>query len=232
MRYQAIIFDLDGTLIDTRRDLTEAINHARKVLGLAPLAIEKVVKCVGDGMTLLLRRVMDGDHQLAEAARPHFMDHYGANLVTHTTLYPGVQEGLRRLADLGVRMAVLTNKPERFSRAILEHFKLAPLFVGIVGGDTHPTRKPDPQGALALLKRMRPQPAQTLMAGDNHTDLITAQRAGMDSVYCAYGFGHHAEAGYTHEAACFMDIVDIVADGSQPQQPPTLNSPHSSAAPR
>jgi len=217
LRYQTVIFDLDGTLADTRRDLAEAVNHARRALGLAPHSIDKIVSCVGDGMTLLLRRVMDGDHDLAEAARPHFMDHYSANLVTHTTLYPGVEQGLRRLAGLGARMAVLTNKPEGFSRAILERFGVARLFAGVVGGDTFPTRKPDPQGALALMRQLGASPGQTLMAGDNHTDLITAQRAGMDAVYCSYGFGHHAEAGYTHEAACFQDIVEIVAGSGQPR---------------
>lgn len=207
---RAAVFDLDGTLIDSRADLARAVNFAREQLGYGPLPREEIVTYVGDGMTKLLERAFHGRADLVEPSRPHFTEFYSEHLLDDTALYAGVAEGLTALAERGTPMAVLTNKPEGFARRILEGYGLAACFVGIAGGDTFPTRKPNPDGALALLARMGAKPDETLMVGDNHTDLRTAQRAGMPSVFCEYGFGSRDGAEPDYVVAAFEQVARLL----------------------
>jgi len=208
-RYRALIFDLDGTLCDSRLDITNAVNHARTSLGLEPISVDEVTGHVGDGMTRLLQRSFAGRPDLVEAARPLFMDHYSRHLADNTTVYDGVAEGLRALEAAGQAMAVLTNKPQEFSRRLLDRFGLLARFRLVVGGDTFPTRKPDPQGALAIAEALDAEPAATLIVGDNHTDLVTARHAGMHCVYCTYGFGRRQGEHCDYSAPSFCDVVGI-----------------------
>ena len=208
---RAAVFDLDGTLVDSREDLARAVNHARERLGCAALPREEIVTYVGDGLTKLLERAFHGRADLVEPARPHFTSFYGEHLLDNTPLYPGVDEGIRTLAESGTPMAVLTNKPEGFSRRIIESYGLASCFVDVVGGDTHPTRKPDPAGVRLLLTRMRVAPEEALMVGDHHSDLRTAARAGMRSVFCEYGFGNPDGLIPDHRVASFGEVVRLLA---------------------
>ena len=211
--YKAVVFDLDGTLCDTRVDLANAVNHARGRLGFGPLSTQEITRYVGDGMTKLLERAFHGRCELVAPARPHFNAFYAEHLTDNSPLYDGVAESLRALADAATPMAVLTNKPEGFSRALLQHHGLAELLLRVVGGDTLATRKPEPEGALAIMQALGASPSETLMVGDNYTDLLTARLAGMPSVFCTYGFGRRRDQDYDFSAGSFADVVRIFRYG-------------------
>src|SRR5947208_16891206 len=145
--YDHVAFDLDGTLIDSRADLTAAVNHVLRGLGLAELPPATLYRYVGDGARVLVERALGPEHQdRLEAAVEAFMAYYAAHLLDATRPYPGVEEALAALAARGVACSVLTNKPEAMSRAILDGLGLAARFVAIVGGDSLPVRTPDPTG--------------------------------------------------------------------------------------
>jgi len=212
MRWDAAIFDLDGTLCDSRLDLTNAVNHARRQLGFGPLSAEEVSRYVGDGMTKLLERAFHGQRECVEPARPHFRQHYEAHLVDHTTLYEGVRDGFERLAETSLKMAVLTNKPEHFARLMLEHYGLADHFELVAGPDTFNTRKPDPRGALAIARTLESSAERTVIVGDNHTDLSTAGAAGMQVIFCTYGFGRQDGRPCDFTADSFGEVVRLLLE--------------------
>ena len=134
MNTQIIIFDLDGTLIDSRRDLAAGVNHMRAHYDLSPLSLEMASSYIGDGVRKLVERSLQGaDVDLDEAVRIN-KEYYFSHLTVYTTLYAGVADGLRRLASAGHKLALLTNKPGDPSRAILHHFELDHFFTSIIGG--------------------------------------------------------------------------------------------------
>jgi phosphoglycolate phosphatase len=208
-RFRAIILDLDGTLCDTRVDLANAVNHARARFGLGPMTVAEVAACVGDGARRLMERAFADRPECVTPALASFADHYRRHLADHSPPYPGVAEGLAGLADEGAPMAVLTNKPQAMAKALLDHHGLARFLRFIHGGDSFPAHKPDPVGALAIMAALGVKPAETLMAGDNHTDLMTARAAGTASVFCEYGFGRQGDAPCDFRAAAFSDVVRI-----------------------
>lgn len=207
MTPQLLIFDLDGTLVDSREDLTEAINHMRAHYGLAPLAVETVTGYVGDGVRKLIERSLQGAGVDVGEAMAINKEYYLAHLTVHTTLYPGVAEGLRRLVQAGHKLALLTNKPGDPSRTIMKHFGLDGLFSAIVGGGDVPNLKPAPDGIFQCLEAAGMPAAKAWMVGDHCTDLAVAENAGIKSAFVRYGFG--AERGYkpTVYFASFPDLV-------------------------
>ena len=209
---QALIFDLDGTLCDTRVDLANAVNHARTRLGLAPLTVAEVTGYVGDGLAKLIARSFADRSELVEAALPLYREHYAAHLLDNSPLYDGVAEGLAALSALGAPMAVLTNKPEGYAREMLDHYGLSRYMKHIYGGDSFSTHKPDPEGVLAITRSYGIAPAETLLVGDNHTDLAAARAAGMPSVFCTYGFGRRNDEPCDATADSFADVVRLFTD--------------------
>lgn len=188
-----ILFDLDGTLIDSRADLTAAVNHVLRGFDLPQLSPEVVAGYVGDGARLLVQRALGAAHgaRLDEGLR-QFMAYYGAHLLEHTQPYPGVPEMLATLSARGMKQAVLSNKPEAMSRAILEGLGLASHFVAVVGGDSLATRKPDPAG-VAYLTTLTGSPAErVLLIGDSPIDLRTADAAGVAFCGVTWGFAPDA----------------------------------------
>lgn len=177
----AIVFDLDGTLADTFADLRTAVNHVRGLHGLAPLPLSDVMDNVGHGASALLAGTLGplapGDRAADLAA---FRGFYSAHLLDETKPFPGAIEAVVGLA--GRRRAVLSNKPEAMTRAIVEAFGLAPHLVGAWGGDSFPTMKPDPAPLLAVLDRLGVAPGRAMMVGDSDVDIETAARAGVRSV--------------------------------------------------
>ncbi|MEA2068191.1 MAG: HAD-IA family hydrolase [Verrucomicrobiota bacterium] len=207
MEPQLLIFDLDGTLIDSRADLTAGINHMRGHYGLGPLSFETVSGYVGNGVRKLVVRSLQGaDVDVDEALRVN-KEYYFSHLTVHTTLYAGVEQGLCRLADAGHRLALLTNKPGDPSREILKHFKLADLFCAILGGGDTENLKPEPDGAFQCMKLSGMEIPATWMVGDHYTDLAVAKNAGIRSAFVQYGFGE--ERGYepTVYFASFPELV-------------------------
>jgi len=191
--YEHVAFDLDGTLVDSRADLSAAVNHVLRRLGLAELPPTTLYRYVGDGARVLVERALGPAHQdRAEAAVEAFMAYYAAHLLDTTRPYPGVEDMLAALAARGVACSVLSNKPEAMSRAILDGLGLAARFVAIVGGDTLPVRKPDPAGLERLRAVTRTARERTLLVGDTAIDVGTARAAGV--AFCGVAWGLAPEA--------------------------------------
>jgi len=185
----AIAFDLDGTLIDSRQDLATAVNRTRAEMGLAPMPVASVVRMVGEGARTLVRRALGEEvgAEAFEAAFQAFLGHYWEVCLDATRPYSGLAEVLPRLAAR-LPLAVLTNKPEALSRRILEGLDLGGCFSAVVGGDTLPTRKPDPQGLLHLAEQLGAAPAEVLLVGDSGIDEATARAAGGPFALAEWGF--------------------------------------------
>jgi phosphoglycolate phosphatase len=189
MHPQLLIFDLDGTLVDSRADLAASINHMRSCFDLAPLPLETISSYIGSGVRDLVTRSLQGaDVSLEEALELH-KNYYDAHLVELTTTYPGVLEGVPALVGAGHQLALLTNKPGEPSRQILKHFGLDEYFTAIVGGGDVNRLKPAPDGVLACLAVSGLNASQAWMIGDHHTDMAVASHAGIRSAFAEYGFG-------------------------------------------
>ena len=207
MKPPLLIFDLDGTLVDSRADLAEGINHMRAHYGLEPLSLETVSGYVGDGVRKLVERSLQGAAVDVDEALAINKAYYFSHSTVHTSLYDGVADGLRMLAETGHRLAVLTNKPGDPSREILRHFGLAELFCRIIGGGDVPHLKPDPAGIFQCLEAVGADRSNAWMAGDHCTDLAVAQNAGIRSAFVRYGFGEERGLKPTAYFASFPELV-------------------------
>lgn len=187
---QLFLFDLDGTLIDSRADLAAATNAMRAGHGLAALPLEKVASYVGDGVRVLAQRALEGAPVDPDLAAREISAAYAAHLTDRTTAYPGVDAGLRALRAAGHDLALVTNKPAPHARRLMDHFGWTPLFAAILGGGDTPELKPSPLPLQTAMHRTGHAPETTWMVGDHHTDLAAARRAGVKSIYLASGFGN------------------------------------------
>ena len=205
-RLKLLVFDLDGTLIDSAQDLCNSVNATLEKFGRPHLSDEVIATYIGNGALMLIRRsfaaddgLEPGEELLAEAYR-YFLDYYREHKLDYTYAYEGVLEALDALhkvhdqldvpqgADLPRRaMAVLTNKPVRPARAICEALGLAPYFLNIYGGNSFSTKKPDPEGLLTLMKEANAKPEETAMIGDSEVDVMTARNAGAWCIGCTFG---------------------------------------------
>jgi phosphoglycolate phosphatase len=185
-----LIFDLDGTLIDSRLDLAQAVNAARAHMGAPLLENDLVCSYVGNGAPVLMRRAMGEQASEAEVqeALEFFLQYYRGHALDHTTLYPGVRESLDRLRAAGKRMAVLTNKPVELSRAIVSGLGVGPHFFQVYGGDSFAFKKPHPIGVETLIAEAGVARQRTMMVGDSSVDIQTGRNAGVKSCGLTYGF--------------------------------------------
>jgi len=207
-----IVFDLDGTLIDSRRDLADATNALLLELGGRALPVETVAGLVGEGAAVLVRRALDaaGLAVGTDRALTRFLELYDERLLVHTVPYDGIEDVLRRLST-SVPLAVLTNKPSRATSAILEGLGLAPLFRSIVGGDTPLGRKPDPAGLLSIVRDVGASVETTMLVGDSPIDLSTARNAGCQICLARYGFGFTFADGDFRGNELFIDDPNDLA---------------------
>ena len=185
-----VIFDLDGTLVDSRRDLADSTNEMLASYGAPPLPIDDVAAMVGEGAKVLVERALAAaglDPGTSEAL-DRFRAIYDRRLVEHTRPYPGIVDVVRAAAARAA-LAVLSNKPEAPSRRLLDAFDLTASFGWVIGGDGAFARKPDPAGARYLMTSAGARPETTLLVGDSAVDLETARRAGVRWCLAAYGFG-------------------------------------------
>ena len=185
-----LIFDLDGTLVDSKLDLAHSVNATREHFGLPALDVKTIGQYVGNGAPVLIRRAMGNGASDADVrkALEYFLSHYDDHKLDYTRAYPGIPEALAELEAAGVRMAVLTNKPVRVSTAIVEGLGLAGYFAKIYGGNSFEQKKPDPVGVNTLLADLGAARERTLMVGDSSVDVRTARNAGVKCCGVSYGF--------------------------------------------
>jgi phosphoglycolate phosphatase len=196
---RAVAFDLDGTLVDSRHDLATAINLARGDLGLPPLEVDAILGMVGEGARNLVCKALGGEPEpaLLERAVERFFHHYETECTRATRPYAGIDELLAALAPRWP-LALLTNKPERFTRRIVDALGWAGRFDPLIGGDTLGVRKPDPAGVARIAERHGLAPAAVVLVGDSRIDAATAAAAGCPFVFVEWGFAGMAER---HELA-------------------------------
>lgn len=191
-----LIFDLDGTLIDSRLDLVHSVNAMLRHLRRPELPDDVIASYIGDGAPVLVRRALgDPKHEgdIKEALE-FFLAYYRVHKLDHTHLYPGIKEALNAVRNSeGVRrhMAVLSNKPVVPSRAIVEALGLAEFFIHVYGGNSFPTKKPDPHGVQTILRETNTRPEEAVMIGDSSIDVITGRNAGLWTCGVTYGFAPH-----------------------------------------
>jgi phosphoglycolate phosphatase len=187
--FAALVFDLDGTLIDSRRDLQTAVNRMRAELDLPPLGLDQVAEMVGEGARVLVRRALPAEvpKKRVEAALKSYLAHYAEVCLETTQPYPGIAAMLAELAP-SHKLAVLSNKAEASSRRILSHLGLARFLAEIVGGDTLPTRKPNPGGLFLLADRLGHAVDRLVLVGDSRIDAETAAAAGCPFALVLWGF--------------------------------------------
>jgi phosphoglycolate phosphatase len=211
-----VVFDLDGTLIDSSVDLANAVNVLLSDLGVAPLPDPQIVSMVGEGAAVLVRRALaaSGLDPQTPGALDRFLDHYNAHLLDYTRPYQGMTETLQ---DLSARMplAVLTNKPAGASERILEGLGLRRYFREVIGGDTSFGRKPSPAGLMSLAQVEQLDPACLLLVGDSAIDLATARNCGTRVCLARYGFGFRFEPADFRGDEWFIDqprdLIRLVA---------------------
>jgi phosphoglycolate phosphatase len=188
LRFDHVAFDLDGTLIDSRADLAAATNHVLRSFGRPEIAPESVHALVGEGARRLVERAMpDADPTRVDEGVRRFLAHYDAHLLDATVLYPGFGDVLAELAAAGIVLTVLSNKPEGLSRRVLDGLGIGPRFGALIGGDSLPTRKPDPAGMEHLCRMTGSSAPRTLLVGDSPVDVATAANAG--TAFCGAGWG-------------------------------------------
>jgi phosphoglycolate phosphatase len=189
MNPQLVIFDLDGTLIDSKRDLVSSVNATRAFAGLPPLDDHIVASYVGNGAPVLIRRAFP-DHSDEDHARllRYFLDYYRDHMLDATTLYPGIRETLDHLHAADIALAVLTNKPVRFSVGLLEGLGIDTLFFRVYGGNSFEEKKPNPIGIRMLMEESRAARGATMMVGDSAVDVMTARNARVAACGVNWGF--------------------------------------------
>lgn len=227
-----LVFDLDGTLIDSAQDLCNSVNATLAAFGRKPLPDEQIAAYIGNGALTLVRRAFAAeggppvDDPTIARAHDHFLAYYREHKLDYTYAYDGVLEALEALrsvhdqTDAPARaMAVLTNKPVRPAQAICEALGLAPYFLNIYGGNSFNTKKPDPEGLFALMQEADARPEETVMIGDSQVDVQTARNAGAWSIGCTFGL-----APGSLEAIPPDVLVDSPADWTAALRPAKINA--------
>lgn len=207
-----LIFDLDGTLIDSRLDLSNAVNATRDAMGMHPLPHDTIYSYVGNGVPVLMKRALGegaSEQDLAKA-QEYFLSYYREHMLDFTTLYPGTREALDKLSSAGMTLAVLTNKPVRFSQAIVEGLGIAPYFVHVYGGNSFEQKKPHPMGIEKLMAECGASRKGTVMVGDSAVDVQTARNASVRAWGVSYGF--QPETFAVHPPDWLADSMSEVAE--------------------
>ena len=212
---QLVMFDLDGTLIDSVPDLATATDHMLVQMGRAPAGMDKVRNWVGNGAPVLVRRALANnvEHQgvspeLEAAGLAIFMQVYGSG-ESQTTLYPGALATLQSLHVLGIKIALVTNKPEKFIPQLLADTGMAQFFTWIVGGDTLPQKKPDPAGLLWVMQQAGVTPEQCLFVGDSRNDVQAAHAAGVACGAVTYGYNYGEPISTSKPALILDDLREL-----------------------
>ena len=211
-----IIFDLDGTLADTREDLARALNLTRISFNLPELSLDEIIGYVGSGRSYLIEKsFQDASSKDLIQASTRFTKYYKQNLTVKTYLYKGVMDTIIKLHDSGLFLAVLSNKPGDMSREITSHFGLSKYLLATMGGGDAAGLKPAPDGAMEIIRLAEEkgfcrEKDNVWMVGDHHTDMKLAEIAGFKSIYCSYGFGSRSGTSCDFEISDISELPDIV----------------------
>ena len=215
---RALIFDLDGTLIDSKLDLALAVNAALSEMGRGPLTHDTIFSYVGQGAPSLIARALGDGATEEDCLRglEFFIKYYSVHKLDNTALYPGVRETLDALA--GMPMAVLTNKPVGASRGILQGLGLADYFRFVYGGNSFDRKKPDPMGVATILREFGAAPAHAMFVGDSEVDVQTARNAGTFVCGVTYGFGSHRFTEYPPDLLVdnLTELLPHISGGPDP----------------
>ena len=212
LRYRAVLFDLDGTLVDSYNALAEAVNHARRMHGLHELSASRIKEFVGDGMERLLQRAFERT-DVPRSVQDAFESRYDEVCCGESKVLADVEATLEGLAEIGVKMAVCTNKPTFFSKKILDFLELSRHFAAIVGPDLAGARKPDAKHLLVTLDSVHCDPVEALFVGDMPIDVRAARNSGMDVAVVATGSSTREQLTASepdHFLERFADLLKIV----------------------
>lgn len=205
-----VIFDLDGTLIDSREDLTTGVNLMRAHFGLEQLPMPTVTSYLGNGARDLTIRALQGHDVDIEHALSLTKKFYSENMLVKTHLYPGVAGGLEKLHSSGWKLAVISNKPSPAANEILEKLKVKKYFSYVLGGDSSFPLKPDPASLIYVLNETSSLPEKSWIHGDNYTDLEAGRRAGIKRCFALYGFGRQGNESYDAAVNSFDGILKLL----------------------
>jgi len=210
---RTMVLDLDGTLVDSVPDLASALNRAMAARGLAPFDHPGTAAMVGDGARVLFTRACAArDAAFEEAGFDAFLADYTAHAAVESRAFPGAADTMRLMQGQGWRFAVCTNKPAAATHALLDALGLSPWFAAIGGGDSFPTRKPDPAHLLATLAAAGGSPAAAVMVGDHHNDVRAAAGAGVPCIFAGWGYGPASMADGAAAVAAGFAEVPALAD--------------------
>lgn len=208
---RCIIYDLDGTLLDSIKDIATALNLMRTSFKLKPLNIEEAKRCIGHGIDTLVKEALGRENVDKTEALSRMRQFYTEHLMDETTLYEGVEEGLQKLTDNGYIQAVVSNKPTEASVYILEKLGISKYFEFIIGEEKRFPLKPDPTAIKYVLEKTNSNPKESWMVGDNHTDMNAGSAAGIKLCFAKYGFGTQSEqVSPDIEVDTFKQFVDFV----------------------
>ncbi len=214
MKKELLIFDLDGTLVDSRDDIARAVNSAFAEMGYPAVDRDTIRNNIGWGVRALLERLLPGEDQaVIERARELFLKHYSENLMVDTRLYDGVVPTLRELKNRGKTLALVTNKPQTLSERIMDGFHIRDYFGVILGGDSVTHKKPHPEPLIKVMQLTGFSPSATLYVGDTRADLDASSSAGVDFVAVAYGFAEKEElvrCGCKHVIETIEELLELV----------------------
>lgn len=216
---KVIIFDLDGTLIDSAPDLALSINHMLTKIDRPTFSSDLICSWVGNGAEVLVKRSLSGcmevdeniDNNLSEDALQIFLSSYKDNICVKTQLYPNVGMSLKIIKAQGYRMVIVTNKPYQLVAPILSALAIDGFFEMVLGGDSLSKRKPDPLPLLHVCEKLGVSVDQCLMVGDSKNDILAAKAANMESIGLSYGYNHGEDIGIYKPETVFDDFSDIIA---------------------
>jgi len=205
-----LICDLDGTLIDSRKDIATGVNLMRKEYGLGELSVEVITDFVGNGAGKLVERSLKDTGINVDDALEIMKIKYEEHICDDTFLYEGVEEGLKLLYDSNIPLAIVTNKPESLTKVIVKELKIDTYFSFIIGGDSVFPLKPDPAAIEFIIKETGADKDNSWIIGDNYTDLAAGRNAGVQRCFAAYGFGHSKNEECDLKVESFKEFINFL----------------------
>lgn len=214
--FDLLLFDLDGTLVDSAPDIAAAVDETLQARGWPTAGVERVRSWVGNGSRKLIERALlfatnRSDEALLDAVHNAFLVHYARHNGPETRIFPGVLEFLVHCQHIGKKMACITNKPEHLANALLKHLDMEKYFSIVIGGDTFPQRKPDPSALLYCCETLNTPIDRTLMIGDSETDVKSARNAEMNVLCVSYGYNHGGAIAATNPDWLLDDLRELIS---------------------